>query len=89
MFVCIYVFIYLKCIYFAWERERERTSKWGGREERQNPKQALCHQHGAQCDVWTHKPQDHDLSWDQDSDAYSSKPPRNPTDFKYIISKNV
>ena len=52
--------IVLMFVYF----ERERESAQGrGRErgERENPKQALHCQHGAQCRAWTHEPWDHDL----------------------------
>ena len=48
--------------------EREKESKWGRgkkKRERENPKQAPCSQHRAQCRAWTHEPWDHDLSWSQ------------------------
>ena len=45
--------------------------KWGkGRERgRENPKQAMCFQRRTSCWAWSHKPQDHDLSRDQELDA--------------------
>ena len=48
------------------ERERERVHKQGQGRERGRPwiwsrLQALSCQHRARCEVWTHRPQDHDL----------------------------
>ena len=63
-------------IYFARETERDR--------ETENPKQAgsvLSAQSpaGAQ----SHEPRDHDLSQDQELDAYPTEPPRCPRCFKF------
>ena len=54
--------LFLKFIYLFWgEGRREK--------ERENPKQAPCHQCRTWCGAWSHKPWDHDLSRDQESDA--------------------
>ena len=58
-------------------RERAHVGKSRGgteRQERKNPKQALRHSHRAQHRAWTHKPQDHDLSQNQESGAQPSHP---------------
>ena len=53
---------------FIFQRERERGRVWAGRcRERGRHRtwsrfQALSCQHRAQCEAWTHEPQDHDLS---------------------------
>ena len=52
-------------VYF-WDREKDRV--WVGEGQRgrhkiRNRLQALSHQHSALCGAWTHKWQDHDLSW--------------------------
>ena len=49
-----------------------------GEAESENPKQALCCQRWAWCGAWTHELWDHDLSWNQESDAQLTKPPRRP-----------
>ena len=57
---------------------RESTSGEGQKKERQNPKQAPCHQHRARHGARTHELQDHDLSQNQQSDAQPAVPPRHP-----------
>ena len=59
-------------------RGRERGSE---RESRKNPKQSLHCQYGAQGGAQTHKPWDHDLSRNQESDRHRlrpNEPPRCP-----------
>ena len=52
---------------------RERETAWAGEvqreKERENPKQAPRYQCRARCGAQTHEPWDHDLSWNQESDA--------------------
>ena len=55
------------------ERERER--------ERLIPKQAPHCQCRAHCGARTHELWDHDLSWNQESDAYPTEPPRCPASW--------
>ena len=60
---------FFKCLFiFEKGRERETDRAWAGEGSKrgtEDPKQALCWQQRAQCRAWTHKPQDHDLSWSQ------------------------
>ena len=73
---------FLKFIYF--ERESKSVCmNWGRAErerggERENLKQAPCCQCGAQRRAQTHKPQDHDLSQNQESNTQPTEPPRCP-----------
>ena len=50
-----YFYFYFLCLFIL--RERESTSRGGAETEkkRENPKQALCCQHGAQCEAQSHK----------------------------------
>ena len=58
-----YLIIFFKSfIHFERERQREWAETEG---ERENPKQALHHQHRALCRARTHEAWDHDLSWSQ------------------------
>ena len=59
------------------QRERER--------ERENPKQAPICQHRARGGARTHEPWDHDLSWNQESDAQPTEPPRRPFFFLFFF----
>ena len=62
-----------KCLFI----ERER---WGG-----NPKQALRYQHRAQCRTRSHKPWDHDLSWNQSQTLNPLRHPGRPSGI-FLIS---
>ena len=64
-----------------WKKEQKRELQEGaeGEGERQNPKQNLHCQPGAQCRSPTQEPWDHELSWNQESDALPAEPPRCPT----------
>ena len=63
---------------FIWDRECACTSKEGTEREkdRENPKQAPCYQHRAWRWVRSHEVWYHDLSWNQESDAQPTEPPR-------------
>ena len=65
--------LFLMFIYVFWERAQERSIKQAGEgqgeRETENPKQAPRCQHRAQCGAQIHKPWDHDLSENQESDA--------------------
>ena len=63
-------------IFIDFEREREHTYMSRGGTEREKPKQVLHYQHSAQCRAWSHKPWDHDLNWNQESDAQLTEPLR-------------
>ena len=71
--------------YFERERERESVSSGGAEREREKPKQAPHYQHRARLGAQTHKPWDHDLGWNQESDTWPTEPPRRPRrcDFKF------
>ena len=84
---CFYLFFFfLKCIYFErmWAGE-------GHREGDKNPKQAP---HSVRSLTWGSIPRrwDHDLSWDQESVAQPTEPPRGPVlflSFFFLIFFNV
>ena len=71
----ILIDIFLKVYLFTWEREREwaLVCAWGeGRRiSFQTPRQAWSPLWG-----WIPWPWDHDLSWNQQSGAYSTEPPK-------------
>ena len=58
--------LFLKFIYLQREKVCKHACASG---EGQNPKQALCSQHGAQLGTWSHKPWDGDLSRNQELDV--------------------
>ena len=59
-----------KSVFIYCERERERERQEKGRErERKNPKQAPPSQRGARQRAQTPEPQDHDLSWNRESES--------------------
>ena len=60
-------------VYFEREREHEQ-GRGGGEDPRQTPR---C-QHRAGRGAQTHKPRDHDLSRNPESDAWPAEPPRRP-----------
>ena len=67
---------------FEKERERERNymhmSRTGtGREGDRGSKGSMLTV-DSQCGAWTHKLWDHDLSWNQESNAQPTEPPRGP-----------
>ena len=76
-------------VYLLWEKERaraqEHTRERQRERERENPKQAPWCQYRAWRRAWTHKPRDHDLSWDQDLDAQLTEPPRHPL-FYFLMA---
>ena len=61
------------------EREREQAGEGQKEKERKYPKQAPCCQHRTRCGAWTQEPWDHDLSWNQVSDAKLTEQPRCPS----------
>ena len=70
----IYLFIHSLIHLFIFERERGRRQGAEGEGDRENYKHAPCCQHGVQCGVQTHEQQDHDLSQNQESEAYLPEP---------------
>ena len=60
------------------QRERERKSMIGGGAERENPQQAPQCQQRAPCGTRSYEPWGHDLSRNQESDAWPAEPPRHP-----------
>ena len=74
----------LKFLNINFEREREKEAEWkaGGRAEKetQNLKQTpgLSCQHKAWHGSQTHELRDHDLTWNQQWDAYLTESPRRP-----------
>ena len=77
------LYLFFKCLFILREserereRERERAWAWGGEgqreRERENPKQSPCCQHRAWFEAWFHKPWDHDLRWNRESEAVSAQ----------------
>ena len=65
-------------IYLFWEKEREHEYVSRGGAERENSKQAPHCQRRAQCGARSRELWDHDLSWNQESDASPTEPPRCP-----------
>ena len=82
-YTLIYIHIYiLVFVYF----KRECTCKWVGEgRDRENPKQALCCQHKAQCGAQSHELWDHDLSWNQKSDTQPTEPARHPLSYFFML----
>ena len=74
-------------------RERERAGTYmcaSVRKEQKGSQAGSLHcQHGDQCGAWTHKPWDHDLSWNQELDAYLTEPPRCPTSDQSLKKKKL
>ena len=71
-------FYYCYCFLYLIERERERTGERDRGRDRENSSQAPCSTQTPTRDLipW---PWDHDLSWNQESDAQLTEPPRCPT----------
>ena len=68
------IFLFLTFICF-WDREHEQgRGRERGRHRIWSRLQALSCQHRAQGGDGTHEPQDHDLSWNQESDAQLTEP---------------
>ena len=65
------LFIFLRKMESTWERAEKKR-------ETENPKQAPCCQHRARRGAWTHEPREHDLSRNQESDAWPTEPPGGP-----------
>ena len=65
-------------------KERERAGEGQRKRETKNPKQAPCCQHWARCGAQSHKPQDHDLSQNQESEAQPTERPRCPNIFPLL-----
>ena len=85
-----HVQVVLKFIYLFWERQRQHKRGRGkGRERgREKPKQAPCCQLRAWCGARTHKMWDHDLSWNRESDAQPTEPPRCPN-FDLFLNRTI
>ena len=65
---------FFKFIYFGGVRMQGGRAK----REKENPKQALHCECRRRYRAWTHKPWDHDVSWNQESDTSPTEPPRCP-----------
>ena len=68
-------FFFLIFTYFERASERERAAEEQRERKRENPKQAPCCQHRTWHGAWTHKLQDGELSWNQESTLNQLKHP--------------
>ena len=74
-------------VYLFWEREGGLGKRQRER-EKENPKQALHCQHGAQCQAQTDQAWDHELSRNQQSDVQPTEPPRHPIIKDFLTAKS-
>ena len=90
IWVFFFMFIYVVC-----ERERDRAcacahmSRGGAEGEKETLKQAPCCQHRAWYGAWSHKPWDHDLSWNLESDDSPDEPPRHTRNHICYFNRNT
>lgn len=66
---------------YLFQRQSTFAPTGEGRREEERLSSGLCAERGAQHGAQRSRPRDHDLRWDQESDAQSTEPPRCPCIF--------
>ena len=81
--------IYFLNIYLIWGRKWAQAGVGQTERERENLKQTLYCQHRAWCRTQTYKTWDHDMTWNQESVAQPTEPPRCSTKMIKIFKRKI